>query len=357
MKKRLLSFIKLRWLLVLTVAALVGTMTMIGYAEYEFESNYMKRVVVASSDHGMMFSSNYLIEGGSKTYQSKTESGSAPYEVRVYLWNYSLKNTTQCYPGEIGYSVSFRVTDNRGNNITDTGVFVGSDPQDPDTPVYKTIEVKDNQGTTVHTFSSSDDLTTDFSISGETLGGDGNADQKMYTLVFNNWDLSTDKDVCVQMIATPSSDLKDLRPIAAVIGLRETVPEEPNVWQAKISELEDERSNVDGYNLVLTGSGKADIVISWDTTKVDLNKYFGSGNTYNLFTGEIEPAPGGTPVISGDWQTVTIHADASAFRNRYNLQLYLSAGLRPADDTFFAEASSSDAASAWITYNITTTSE
>ena len=356
MKKRILCFIRMRWLLVLTVAVLVGTMTMIGYAEYEFESNYMKRVVVASSDHGMMFSSNYLIEGGLRTYQSKTESGSAPYEVRVYLWNYSLKNTTQCYPEEIDYNVSFRVTDNRGDPITDTNAFIGSDPQNPGTPVYKTISVVDSQGNTVHTFSSSDDLTAAFTVTGETLGGDGEAAQNMYTLVFDNWDLRNDKDVCVQMIATPSAEHKDLRPIAAVIGLKEAVAEEPNVWQAKISEIEDERNDVDGYNLVLTGSGKADIQISWDTTKVDLNKYFGSGNTYNLFTDEIEPAPGGSPVISGDWQTVTIHADASAFRNRYNLQLYLSAGQKPDEDTFFAEASSAGAASAWVTYSITTTS-
>ncbi|MBR6046244.1 MAG: hypothetical protein IKP47_11470 [Ruminococcus sp.] len=355
MKKKILSFIRTKWLLAMTVAALIGTMTMIGYAEYDFESNYMKRVVVASSDHGMMFSSNILIEGGSKTYQAKSDSGSAPYNVKVYLWNYSLKNTSQCYPGKIDYSIAFTLTDNRGNPITDTSVLTAPDPENPGQYIYKTIDVKDDQGATVHTFNSSN-LTQPFTMGSESIpDGSGDARQKLYTLVFNNWDLKNDKDVCVQVVATPAAAHRDLHTLAAVIGLKETVEEEPNVWQAKISEIEDEINDADGYNLVLSGSGKADIEITWDTSKIDLNKYFRSGNTYNLFAGEIEPAPNGTPVIDANgWQTVTIHADASAYRNRYNIQLYLCAGVRPAAG-FFAEASSAGAASAWIKYSITAT--
>ena len=360
MKNKILRTIRRKGLLIWITAVAMCMISFISFAEYQSES-YMKRVVVSSSDQGMMFSSNYLVEGGENTYQPKPElvNSSNDYDVNVYLWNYSLKNTAQCYPGEIDYTVSLRITDVKGVPITDASVFSYTEPDDPTTTLSRSITVRKaitNNGTTTYqtkkVYDNSSDLSSAFTFTDSIEDGAGSAKQTQYLVTFENWDLDANKNICVQIIAKPDrTKHKDLHDIAAVIGLKEAVDEESNDWKASISEIQDQRTDVDGYNLVLTGSGKAEIVLRWDTTKIDVNKYFLYGNTiYDFHTGT--PNERVVGVKQGDIMSVTINANSGEYRNRYNIQLYLTGSVKPEDNTFFAEVNSEGASSAWITYEI-----
>ena len=360
MKKRIINFIKRRWLLVWIMVALIGTMCFVGYAEYQTENSYMKRVVVASSDQGMMFSSNYLVEGGYNTYQAKYDrkNDDESYDVNVFLWNYSLKNTSICYPDAIEYTVELRITDNKGNAITDSSIFADIDTESPENSVYRSIAVKRQNGSEIVTYNYKSDLSSVYTFNDTIAAGNGAAKQTQYILTFNNWDLIENKNICIQMIAKPNvTKHKELRNIGAVIGMKEAVDEESNDWQASISEIQNNRTDVDGYNLVLSGSGKAKIEIKWDTSKIDINKYFRETDTiYSFYTGDINERVIDPVDDETGWRKMTINADANSYRNRYNIQLYLCAGEKPASSVFFADEDSAGA-STWITYKITKISD
>lgn len=338
MNSAIVNFIKKRWFLIWMLIACFSMASMIVYAEYASQYSYMKRVVVSEADQGMMFSSNYLIEGGADAYQAKYESvvETKTYDVNVFLWNYSLSNTTQCYDGEIDYTVYLKVTDVKGDPIMDIGT--------------RKITIKESNGTIIKEFDSAN-FTETLSFTDRISDGQGAQVQNHYIVTFSGWDLEQDDGICLQMVAKPDHDLhKDLRDLGAIIGLKQMSESASSGWKATISELQNSNSDVDGYNLVLTGSGKATIKINWDTNHLDINQYFRVGNVmYSFENGERvvdEPDANG-------WVTMTINADANQYRNRYSMQVYFLTGEKPNPASFFAEEGSSGAAGAWLTYKIT----
>ena len=347
MKSKSLQFIKKRWFLLWVSAVLIGFFTLVVKAEYLNENSYMKRVVVSTTDLGMMFSSNYLVEGGSNAYQVKQEqeNNAGIYTVNVYLWNYNLSNSTQCYQGQINYTVSAKITTNNGTPIQGIG--------------GKKITIIDADTNQVKATFTGDSL-IELSFTDFIEDGNGAAKQKQYIIKFEGptvdneyqkWDLDQNSNLCVQMIAKPNTTTnKDLKSLGAIIGLRKVAQPVSSVWTAELSETQGE-AGIDGYNLVLSGSGKAKIVLKWDAAQIDLNKYFRTTDVIYQFGTNEKTAVTDVTDKEG-WKTVTINADANTLRNRYNIQLYLKAGVRPASG-FFAEESEAGA-SALFTYSITT---
>lgn len=334
MKKKIFRFIKKQWLLIWVVVLSVGTMSYIAFAEYAMSNNYMKRVVVSTSDQGMMFSSNYLTEGGNNSYQAKyvpkSELLDPTYTADVYIWNFSTKNSAQTYPEDIDYTMHYQVTDQAGTPLSDIGT--------------KTLTLTKPDGTQV-------------TINNSNLSGEfaytyvkSSAENK-YTISFNSWNLDTDNNICLQLIAKPNKTggkYSDLRDIGGIIGLKSETGSTGGGWEAYVSEINAsiDRYEVDGYNLIVTGSGKATVTIRWDPSKIDMNRYFKESpiidyaEVGSITTDDEDPT----------WKKVTISADA-AVRNRYNIQLYLLAG-RPDNYDFFT-AHDSKLANTWVTYEIT----
>ena len=124
MENNIFDFIKKQWLLIWVLLASVGLFTMTATAFYESTSNSMNRVVVASSAQGMMFSSNYLEEGGENAYQAKycielneDDKNTSTYDTEVFIWNYNLTNISRWYPEEIKYSLKLKLTNTKGESL------------------------------------------------------------------------------------------------------------------------------------------------------------------------------------------------------------------------------------------------
>ena len=63
MKKKIVRFFVKQWLFIWIAVTAVGMISFIGFAEYTAsENSYMKRVVVSSSERGMMLSSKEIVD-------------------------------------------------------------------------------------------------------------------------------------------------------------------------------------------------------------------------------------------------------------------------------------------------------
>ena len=350
MKKRIFKFIKKQWLLIWITAVAAAMLAFAVSAEYDFSDNHMKRVVVSTSDQGMMFSSNYLTEGGSGSYQPKyvTKDDEAEYySVDVFIWNNSILNTAKFYPEDIVYDVEFKLTDPTGNTAI-TASQLGT----------RYVEIKTPASTIII---DSSDLSVRTVRDTLEAGGDESAENK-YEIKFYGWDPEDDADMCLQMVARPvrsDGKYKDLRDLGGVIGIKEFTGDQTSGWDAYVSEIRDNHfndstnsnNNADGYNLILTGSGKATITIKWNTNHIEANKYFDLNHqVYDFTSAELELDS--EPDADG-WMTLTIHANTNLYRNRYNIQLYLKEGIKPDSTAFFAKESEKTG-DAWVTYDIVT---
>ncbi len=181
-----------------------------------------------------------------------------------------------------------------------------------------------------------------------------------YTLKFKGtWDLEKDEDICVQMIATSNpnaenatSNYNDLAEIGAIIGLKRISGGGESGWTAYMNEHQDssaagDPSAYDGYNLVLTGSGAATITVTWDPTKIELNRYFSDSLLRVYSFGTFTDTNENNEVVSTpevdydeDTTTLTIHAnsgsDVTNHRTRYNIQVYKTGSYELEDWHFFA---------------------
>lgn len=113
-------------LLILCCAAVAATGT---YAAYS-TSGYAKRVIAAqtkATSSARRFSSNYLTENGSTTGNrlvSVTNAGTSVI-VGITVCNYPQNDATLFNTDTITYTISFKVCDAAGNEITDSGITLG----------------------------------------------------------------------------------------------------------------------------------------------------------------------------------------------------------------------------------------
>ena len=353
MTERIKVFFKKYWLTFWCILSAVSFCGLFAAAEYESSTNTMKRVVASTSDQGKMFSSNILVESGNSTYVAKYFSTHeedaethtvAPYDVDLYLWNYSLSNLSKWYPTEIYYNIAFKMTDSNGDDTKVTGAIMGS-------RTVQLIKVSENGTESVLETLDGTTPKLTFTTNLQTLAHDpANSSEDHYILRFSgDWDLENDTEICVQAIATPNngSDVnkyKDILPLSAIIGLKKTNGGDSSGWQAYLAEQSDGMivSDCDGYNLVATGSGAATITIKWDTTKIACNRNFYNESIYAFGSGEVMYT---APETGSNIATLVINADTGSTdtnnRNRYDIQFYKN-GFDPSNWSFFKDVSSEE---------------
>ncbi len=346
MKNRISAFLKRQWLVLWILLMSVMIFAIIASAEFPSALSSMKRVVAAADETGAMFSSNVLIEGGSKTYipsykrwlPENKRTAENSYGVEVYIWNYSLDDPMSWYPDDIKYNVTFTLTDMKGKALEATDIDAAHTVK---VIAYdsKTVTLgKTKLNSTGESISESE-----YTLVYET----GHSAQHKFELQFSGiWDLEEDEDICVRMEAVPvTAGATDLRPIAAVIGLREIQGSGASGWKVYLNEdpqgtTTDSVNKYDGFNIVASGSGAADITIQWDTRYVDINKHSysvvsDSKSVFGYLVGSEIVYQG----LSGNIATLVIHADTGKTtqenRNRYNLQLYKTGNQDPSGWNFF----------------------
>lgn len=349
MKNKMIMFIKKRglllWIAVMS-AALIGIMN--AYADYPSAFSSMKRVVASTSeDKGSLFSSNLLIEGGRNTYTAQykppiTENlqSTQTYDVPVYLWNHSLKDVYTKYNDDIEYTLSFRFTDAKGTALS--AADIGN----------RTVVITDgvNTVTLSNTCLSDNDLAEqDKDILDQILEYDANStDEDIITLKFKGtWDLVNDENICVQLIASPvreGHNYSDLPDLGSIIGLRKISGITITGWYSYLNEHRDmsdttiSPEDFDGYNLVIEGTGQKTITVTINTSEFRINQNFHGTDKFNEVSYSENNGIG----------ILTINADSNNeatnnYRNRYNIQLYKTGDVEPADWSFFGVQIGSDA--------------
>jgi len=352
----LIKYIKKRPLPVWIVMAVCILTSLVAFAAYDEANSVMRRVIVASEGKKADFTSNYLAKGAEGVFTHRTlyrnVSQDLHYETDMVIRNYDPDAQDYPYEMDIEYTLNVQLTDANGNAITDFSRFFAEE----DAPASKTLTVK----------SSSGDALCEFTITSTTTGAQAAAVQNQkieyvkgrpgelkYKLDFKNWLLESDTDLCIKLVAnldreTSGTRYADLEDIGAVLGLAKNQEAAQNGWRASVSEIEQSITGAVGYNLILTGSGRSDITIKWDTDRISLNELFrGTETVFDLRSGEVEftNAPKKTDSESTDsWATLIVHADANLdrsgeaglgeYRNYYNIQVY-STGVASLDDSFF----------------------
>lgn len=321
MYKNIKSFIKKQWLLMWIAVVGVLLTAMSVSAEYGLTTNVMNRVVRSVSAQGMMFSSNYLVENGSQTYIAKYVSEVNPFDIDVYLWNYSMDNISKWYPESIEYKITVELVDSKGNALN----LEESDG--------RSVKILDSNGTEMVTLNKT---TLMYTSNVQTLNySESKSDENRFIIRYpSDWDLN-DTDFCVRVTASPyrngnNNKYKDLKDISAILGLKESLSTGSKGWRAYINEESTKQiTDCDAYNVVVTGSGKATIRLTWNTRYLDFNEYFynGSKSIYTFGTGEVSFS------TSGNQATITINADTgsslTSHRNRYDIQLYKTGTSEP----------------------------
>ena len=303
----------------------------------------MKRVIVASEGKRTDFTSNYLVKGNEGVYSHKvlyrSETQDSHYGTDLVIRNYD-PDAEYPYEMDIEYDLLATLTDSSGTAITDFSQFFSGE----NSPVNKTVMIMDVDGAALCTFT----------LTSKTLGAQtytisdqviefikGKPGELKYKLEFSNWSLEDDSDLCIKLVTrlhrgageTRYSDLED---IGVILGLNKNQESVQNGWRASISESEKAVTGAVCYNLVLTGSGKSDITIKWDTAKVSVNELFrGMESVFDLHDGEVvfTDAPSKLDSQNTDtWATLVVHADANLdrsgeaqlgeYRNYYNIQVY-----------------------------------
>lgn len=362
-KRMIVNILKKQWLLIWIAVVSLAMLTMIASAEYGSSTSNMHRVVVSKKGPGMMFSSNYLVEDGDQIYHPiyvKPQTEGAYDSNYLFMWNYNTSDAEKLYPGDIYYKLEVKLTDQAGNDLTraiGNRVIIITDP------LNRTVRLDNTTRSGSFEYSKSTEQKLEYD--------EDQAAQNRYTISFSEgWDISADEDICVQIKAVPTTKngsdtggaYSDLKPISGIIGLKTTSGSASNGWKASLSEQPSETdssvkpSDFDAYNLVLTGSGSATIVVKWNTEYISLNKYFidSAKRVYNFASGEVTD-----PVDEGNgWKSITINAntgdDTKENRNRYTIQLYKTGVKEPENWNFFANNKPAGSlVDAWIRVNIT----
>ncbi len=376
MVKRLLKVIKKQTFLTWIVVVSITFSTLMAYATYDEASSVMKRVIVASEGKIADFTSNYLTKDDTGIYSHKTlyrsESGNSYYETELVIRNHDPNAQDYPYEQDINYSIVAMITDSSGTAITDfSRFFTGENAYGT-----KTIAIKDSDGTTLASFSlsSSTSGTQTSTISNQKIEFvKGRPGQLKYKLEFTNWSLDDDTDLCIKLVTVLDRGIgniwyPDLQDIGCILGLGKNLEDAQNGWRASINEIEQSINDALGYNLILTGSGRAEITIMWDTDKISVNKLFrGTEAVFDLTSGEVTftDAPSKSDSNSTDtWATLVVHADANLdrsgnaelgqYRNYYDIQIY-GVGSQALSGDFFEvlENGASRSNSSLITVSIT----
>lgn len=341
--KKIIRFAKKQPFLLWILIALITLTSIISYAAYDDFNSVMKRVIVASEGKRTDFTSNYLVKGNEGVYTHKTlyrsESQDSHYETDLVIRNYD-PDADYPYEMNIEYDLLATITDSSGTPITDFSRFFSNE----NSPANKTVIIRNDSGVALCTFtltSATSGIQT-YTISEQVIDFiKGKPGELKYKLEFSNWSLESDSDLCIMLVTkldrgTGETRYSDLEDIGAVLGLNKNQESVQNGWRASISEIEQAVTGAVGYNLVLTGSGKSDITIKWDTDKVSVNELFrGTESVFDLHSGEVvfTEAPSKLDSQNTDtWATIVIHADANLdrsgeaklgeYRNYYNIQVY-----------------------------------
>lgn len=323
MKNKILFFLKSNWLLVWIIVAF-SVISLTVFSTYDISNSVMQKVIVASDGKTTGFTSNLMdaaITSGNYVSRSvyRPEVIAKRYETEFVVRNYHPDYPDNPYDRDIKYTLSATIVDKTtGNPVVDLTGFGDQ--------TGKKIEILDEDGNSLITLPYNN-IATGSSAEQTITYVRGLPGDKKYKVVFENWDINeTAYGVKLEAkLTNGATAYPDLTDLGCVLGIKKNPEYEQSGWNAYLNEERQVISGTfDGYNIVLAGSGRANIKIRWDTSKISLNTLFrGTEPVFDLKTGEVDYT---APTSPNTWATLTVHADSSSaaldYRNYYNIQFY-----------------------------------
>ena len=327
-------FIKKHWIAIWCILSVVILCVTSASAVYVGSYNSMKRVVVATSNRGKMFSSDWLYEDGISNKRLRTKYFSdelvAGYDVDVHLYNYSRDDLYKHYEKDITYTLTAQFVSANGTAIADSSI-IGD----------RVVDLYCGN-TVIATLDSSHLSVTTALQTLESQAGDTDLSANLHKLHFDNWNIKTDSDICVslQTALTPRADFPDLVDLGGFISVGKTSVAQSTGWNGELRET-GSVGNYDAFNFVLSGSGSSLITFKWDTSQIAVNKYFydSSNRVIQFDNNEVVYSP---PESGSNWATLVIRANTNtlrtdgSYRNRYAFQLYKVGGNSPSTISFIS---------------------
>ena len=256
--------------------------------------------------------------------------------------------------------------------------FSGNWDLDDDSDICVKMEAKLENGSGTATYQDLSDLsaviglkkTADFGSNGweaylaeERIGNPAFPKSGNYTWKLNNGTAGTytefqtalasadfSGEVTVTVAAADGAENSDDNSIGTYTIVRSG---EEGSYTYTYTKKDDPIGSFDAFNLIATGSGRAEITIKWDNTHLECNKNFYEGRIYAFASGELV-----SPQTTGNITTMVINADTSVTangnRNRYDIQFYKKA--EPSGWSFcnvtYANTATDPSGDVWLTVNV-----
>lgn len=310
--RKTLSFFKKYWIALWLVFASTALFTvMIAFADYEEANNKIKRVFAPSAGSHPLFTSDYLDPGESGNIKSAFYRDGDSLEYDVNIRNYNPIDPNKIYDGTINYTLKATLTHKDGTPYnTTTGIGL---------PGQITVSIDEQSFT--FTAGSSDTHT----FTGLELSGKGTTGTDTCHVVYGS-EFAIDCDYCITFLAEPVQT--DLDKISATIQVSKYPETHTEGWTCVLAdEVTDQtKTQYDGYNYTISGTGAKWLYFSYDSTRFEINTA-----DYQLIDEIDAPiayvTPATSPKGNENWKTVVIHANPEATGSskdvyRYDIQLY-----------------------------------
>ena len=316
---------------IFTIATVVSIFVL---AEY-IKSSRTKRVLAALGNTGSIFSSNYLVMNTNTAVNVYrriiyTEAAGQPASGNVTVCNYAQSSYTRHYETDIPYTLTARlvVLSESGGRYVKTNATAG------DVGAHSVIvtlmggaTITLNAANLSHTFSGN---VLDHRLS----------DTDVFSIEFDS-DFINAGSLCLYMCASPDTTQAGVHTLDAVFNAALGAADARNTWEGEFNERTGtgvpQQPYYDGFNYVITGSGRGTCRIAWDNRKLQISQVF--LNEQGL-----------TPTVSGNKTYVDLAVDSDIV-NRYDFQFYY------ADDTVtfanWAELTGSGGSDGYVTLTYT----
>ena len=214
--------------------------------------DYVKRVVASKNETAnIFFSSNYLypreMSSAEAPLRMISVSSESDISVTVTVCNYNQDDLTKVNEESITYTLTAALVDADGKSVTDSELL-------------SSLRISSNSFSAGGTYSKNSTLT----------GGAASAD--FYEITCGKEYASRLENIFILIQATPKSGSQKL--VARLnlgSGAMRTTP-----WSGKFAEVTDDNqdtTNLDGFNYVISGTESATVSLKWNPEKVTLSKW------------------------------------------------------------------------------------
>ena len=331
---KLWKFLKKQWALVWLITTALLLTTIIGYTAYEEANTKMKRVFVANKLVTQLFTSDYLVLGGS--HRSVPFDPNDEKNIPFIIRNYNPLDPGKV--NEVTYTLTAQLSHKSKTPYTVSELGAGTENVDKWISQNMQIEITD-----------STDASKKITLSGTTINGSitGISNLNIATRTTHRWNIAytnipLDADYCVTLTATPSKG----DPISATLGIATMPDTKYESWDCAIADDTDQSiGTYDAFNYVITGSGGYMLKFSYDTTKLEISPTFVAYNKGSEETPDVELK---TNSPQTEWNTVEIKVKDTV--SRYDIQMYKVNQSNPTWNNLDPDyATASDR---WVTFEI-----